>query len=84
MSAPGDGPKDATPITRALNASVLDVLPFGDTQDFEDARRGCLGSTYLADRRSDRADASVRLARPRWTASCFASCRSPRRSSAGS
>ena len=44
MTAPGDGPKDATPITRALKASVLDALPFGDTQDFEDARRGFLGS----------------------------------------
>jgi alkyl sulfatase BDS1-like metallo-beta-lactamase superfamily hydrolase len=35
-----DGPQDATPITRALNTAVLDALPFGDTQDFEDVGRG--------------------------------------------
>ncbi len=44
MSAPDQGPKDATPITRAHNRAVLDALPFGDTQDFEDARRGFLGT----------------------------------------
>jgi alkyl sulfatase BDS1-like metallo-beta-lactamase superfamily hydrolase len=43
MAAAGAS-KDATPITRALNRSVLDTLPFADTQDFEDARRGFLGS----------------------------------------
>jgi len=37
-------PKDATPITRALNQADLHALPFGDTQDFEDARRGFLGT----------------------------------------
>ena len=35
---------DATPITIAQNQAVLDALPFGDTQDFDDARRGFLGS----------------------------------------
>jgi len=71
---------DATPITIAQNRAVLDALPFGDTQDFDDARRGFdwvfsdLGRryalnldncalTYLADRRSDRADATVTLER---------------------
>jgi alkyl sulfatase BDS1-like metallo-beta-lactamase superfamily hydrolase len=44
MSAPADGPKDATPITQARNRALLDVLPFADTQDFEDARRGFLGT----------------------------------------
>ena len=44
MSAPADGPKDATPITQALNHALLDVLPFEDTQDFADARRGFLGT----------------------------------------
>ena len=44
MSAPPDGPKDATPITQARNRALLDVLPFDDTQDFEDARRGFLGT----------------------------------------
>src|SRR5262245_8298982 len=38
------GPHDATPITRALNGAVLDALPFGDRQDFEDAARGFIGS----------------------------------------
>jgi alkyl sulfatase BDS1-like metallo-beta-lactamase superfamily hydrolase len=37
-------PNDATAITRAHNRAVLATLPFGDTQDFEDARRGLLGS----------------------------------------
>jgi alkyl sulfatase BDS1-like metallo-beta-lactamase superfamily hydrolase len=31
-------------ITHAKNKAVLDVLPFVDTQDFEDARRGFVGS----------------------------------------
>ena len=37
-------PNDATAITRAHNRAVLTTLPFGDTQDFEDARRGRLSS----------------------------------------
>ena len=41
---PAEGPKDASPTTRARNQAVLAALPFGDTQDFEDARRGFLGS----------------------------------------
>src|SRR5882724_1141232 len=44
MAAPVEAPKDATSITRAQNRAVLDALPFGDTQDFEDARRGFLGT----------------------------------------
>jgi len=44
MAAPMEGPKEATPITRAHNRAVLDALPFGDTRDFEDARRGFLGT----------------------------------------
>jgi alkyl sulfatase BDS1-like metallo-beta-lactamase superfamily hydrolase len=40
MSHASDGPKDATAITKALNEAVLDALPFGDTQDFDDAQRG--------------------------------------------
>ncbi len=44
MAVPGDSSKDATAITAALNRAVLDVLPFGDTQDFDDARRGFVGS----------------------------------------
>jgi len=35
---------DATPITIAQNRAVLDRLPFADTQDFHDARRGFLGT----------------------------------------
>ncbi len=44
MAAPVEAPKDASPITHALNRAVLEALPFGDTQDFEDARRGFLGT----------------------------------------
>ncbi|PWU25676.1 MAG: hypothetical protein C5B48_00090, partial [Candidatus Rokuibacteriota bacterium] len=44
MSASIDARKDATPLTQAHNRAVLDTLPFGDTQDFEDARRGFLGT----------------------------------------
>jgi len=33
-------PKDASPITAALNRAVLAALPFADTRDFDDARRG--------------------------------------------
>jgi alkyl sulfatase BDS1-like metallo-beta-lactamase superfamily hydrolase len=40
MTADPDGPQDATPATRARQRAVLEALPFGDTQDFEDARRG--------------------------------------------
>jgi alkyl sulfatase BDS1-like metallo-beta-lactamase superfamily hydrolase len=44
MADPVDGPKDATASTQALNRAVLAALPFDDTRDFEDARRGFLGS----------------------------------------
>ena len=37
-------PNDATPITRAQHRAVLAALDFADEQDFEDARRGRLGS----------------------------------------
>jgi alkyl sulfatase BDS1-like metallo-beta-lactamase superfamily hydrolase len=53
MPAPIDGPKDATPITQARNRALLDVLPFDDTQDFEDARRGFLGTLPEAEIRSE-------------------------------
>src|SRR5262245_50915898 len=36
--------KDATAITQAQNRAVQDVLPFGDTDDWDDARRGFLGT----------------------------------------
>ena len=44
MTADAPGSKDATPITRARNRAVLDALPFGDRQDFADARRGFIGT----------------------------------------
>jgi alkyl sulfatase BDS1-like metallo-beta-lactamase superfamily hydrolase len=44
VTTPADGPQDATAITRALNRAVLDTLPFADTQDFDDARRGFVAS----------------------------------------
>lgn len=37
-------PKPASAAVVRQNAAVLDALPFGDTQDFEDARRGFLGT----------------------------------------
>lgn len=48
MSVPegpsSDGPKPATEAVTKLNAAVLDALPFDDTRDFDDARRGFLGT----------------------------------------
>jgi alkyl sulfatase BDS1-like metallo-beta-lactamase superfamily hydrolase len=44
MATPVPHPKDASPITTALNRAVLDALPFADTQDFDDARRGFLAT----------------------------------------
>ncbi len=37
-------PKPATVATAAANAAVLDVLPFHDTQNFDDAKRGHIAS----------------------------------------
>jgi alkyl sulfatase BDS1-like metallo-beta-lactamase superfamily hydrolase len=37
-------PKPATDATKAANAAVLKELPFSDTQDFEDAQRGFIGT----------------------------------------
>jgi len=44
MDSPAQGPQDATSFTRASNQAVLDALPFADTQDFEDARRGFIAT----------------------------------------
>ena len=48
MKAPdgptSDGPKPASREVAALNAAVLDALPFADTQDFADAARGFIGT----------------------------------------
>lgn len=38
MTTPREGPKEATAVTRSRKRAVPDALPFGDTQDFEDAR----------------------------------------------
>jgi alkyl sulfatase BDS1-like metallo-beta-lactamase superfamily hydrolase len=53
MAVAAEDPKDATPITHARNRAVLDALPFGDGQDFEDARRGFLGSLPEVEVRND-------------------------------
>ena len=42
-SAP-EGPKPASAAVVRQNAAVLDALPFDDTGDFDDARRGFLGT----------------------------------------
>ena len=44
MTPTGHDPEDPTPVTRAQNRAVLDVLPFQDRQDFEDASRGFLAT----------------------------------------
>ncbi|MEZ5852045.1 MAG: alkyl sulfatase dimerization domain-containing protein [Hyphomicrobiaceae bacterium] len=46
-------PKDATPATCRHNASVKDALPFGDTQDFADARRGFIATLPDVEIRND-------------------------------
>src|SRR5262245_911146 len=37
-------PKDATPVTCAHQSSCASALPFGDTQDFRDVKRGFIAS----------------------------------------
>src|SRR5262245_30469274 len=44
MSTAAPGSNDASPITAALNRAVLDVLPFSDKQDFDDARSGLIAT----------------------------------------
>ena len=44
MATPVPTPRDASPFTAALNRAVLAALPFADTQDFDDARRGLVAS----------------------------------------
>jgi alkyl sulfatase BDS1-like metallo-beta-lactamase superfamily hydrolase len=43
-NAPAPSSAPAQPATIAHNAQVLEQLPFGDRQDFEDAQRGFLGT----------------------------------------
>jgi alkyl sulfatase BDS1-like metallo-beta-lactamase superfamily hydrolase len=62
MTALAQGPKDATPVTHAVNRAVLDVLPFGETQDFEDARRGFLGSLPEVEIRNEQGRVVQRIA----------------------
>ncbi len=50
---PPANPKDATPTTEARNRAVLDALPFADRQDFEDARRGFIGTLPDVEIRND-------------------------------
>ena len=54
MAGPAEDPKDATPTTQAQNRAVLGALPFADTQDFEDARRGFLGTLPEVEIKNDR------------------------------
>jgi len=49
-----NAPKDATPATCHHNASLLDALPFGDTQDFADAARGHIATLPEVEIRNDR------------------------------
>lgn len=47
------GPKDATSATCRHNASMMDALPFGDTQDFVDAKRGFIATLPEVEIRND-------------------------------
>ena len=47
------GGKDATTATCTHNRSILSALPFGDTQDFEDAARGFVGTLPKVEFRND-------------------------------
>lgn len=38
----GDPRKDATDATKSANAELLDLLPFSDSSDFDDAKRGLI------------------------------------------
>ena len=51
-SADDRGRKNATPQTCAHNHAFLDALPFGDTQDVEDARRGFIATLPEVDFRT--------------------------------
>ena len=53
MATPAEDPKDATERTRMLNRAALASLPFDDTRDFEDARRGFLGSLSEVEIKND-------------------------------
>ncbi|MFN7400160.1 MAG: alkyl/aryl-sulfatase [Sandaracinobacter sp.] len=44
LAQPAGVPQPATEATRAANAAILKALPFADTQDFADARRGLIES----------------------------------------
>ena len=53
MATGAPAPKDASPITAALNRAVLTSLPFADTQDFDDARRGLVATLPEVEMKND-------------------------------
>src|SRR2546427_6675996 len=53
MATPAEDPKDATQRTHMVNRAALASLPFDDTRDFEDARRGFLGSLSEVEIKND-------------------------------
>ncbi|PYN46404.1 MAG: hypothetical protein DME00_19055 [Candidatus Rokuibacteriota bacterium] len=53
MATGAPAPKDASPITAALNRAVLASLPFADTQDFDDARRGLVATLPKVEIKND-------------------------------
>ena len=53
MATGAPAPKDASPITAALNRAVLASLPFADTQDFDDARRGLVATLPEVEMKND-------------------------------
>jgi alkyl sulfatase BDS1-like metallo-beta-lactamase superfamily hydrolase len=54
MVGPAEAPKDATPTTHCAEPRRARRLPFGDAQDFEDARRGFLGSLPEVEIKNDK------------------------------
>jgi alkyl sulfatase BDS1-like metallo-beta-lactamase superfamily hydrolase len=58
-------PKEATEITRAANAELLNILPFQDIRDFEEAKRGFIAPL------SDKGVIKNEQGRPVWDMSRF-------------
>src|SRR5438445_719423 len=53
MATGAPAPKDASPITAALHRAVLTSLPFADTQDFDEPRRGLVATLPEVEMKND-------------------------------
>ena len=70
--ATSETPKDASPFVVAQQAAMLNMLPFSDTRDFDDASRGFLGTL-------ENAEITNPQGRVVWSSSLTASCPTRRR-----